>query len=62
VSQRISDVKRGEWYSWNGVSIRISRVARDCTWADIWCWDGETYWTKRQPLPLPEGTERRPVS
>jgi hypothetical protein len=58
VSERISDVKRGDRFVWKGVSIEVMRAAKDGSWADIYCREMGTSWTKRQRLPLPEGTER----
>lgn len=64
MSIRISDLKRGDWLTWQGVEILVTRVARDASWADIRCKElGSNYeWRKRQRLPMPEGTERRPAS
>lgn len=56
--ERISTVKRGEHYRWEGVRIVVTRVAADGTWADIACAAGDSQWRKRQPLPMPAGTER----
>lgn len=38
------------------VFIEVTRVARDGSWADLRCCTWAVMWTKRQPLPLPEGT------
>lgn len=54
---RISAVKRGEHYRWEGVRMVVTRVAKDGTWADIACASGDMQWRKRQPLPMPPGTE-----
>jgi hypothetical protein len=53
-------VGKGDRLDWHGVAVVVMRVARDGSWADIRCDDGERQWTKRQPLPLPmpEGTKR----
>jgi hypothetical protein len=55
-------VKRGDRYIWRHASapdvhvyIYITRVARDGSWADIRCCTWLRGWSKRQPLPLPEG-------
>lgn len=60
-AERISDVKRGDHFIFsNGaVQIEVTRVAKDGTWADIVCSTGSARWSKRQPLPMPEGVERR---
>lgn len=41
------------------VLVKVTRVARDGSWADLWCTDGHRTWGKRQPLPLPEGLTPR---
>jgi hypothetical protein len=58
VAERIWDVRKGDRLDWDGISIEVTRVARDGTWADIRCQDYPAMWTKRQPLPMPEGTVR----
>jgi hypothetical protein len=58
-------MERGDKFVWHGgpgqssnpVYIEVTRVARDGSWADIWCGIGSKSWTKRQRLPLPPGTE-----
>ncbi len=54
---RIKTVVKGNRLIWNQVKIEVMRVAKDDTWADLYCTGptGDT-WTKRQALPLPEGT------
>ncbi len=48
---------KGDTYEWLGVTVTVTRVAGDGTWADVACeLDGHT-WTKRQPLPLPAEAE-----
>lgn len=58
--ERISDVQAGDRFWWNAVAIRVKRVAKDGSWADIHCRDGAVEWTKRQKLPMPEGIVRVP--
>lgn len=58
MSDRISTVKRGEHFRWEGVRMVVTRVAKDGTWADIACASGDMQWRKRQRLPMPLGTER----
>jgi hypothetical protein len=58
IPDRISTVKRGEHYRWEGVRMVVTRVAKDGSWADIACASGDGQWRKRQPLPMPLGTER----
>lgn len=53
-------VAKGDRLDWNGVTVVVTRMAKDGTWADIRCDDGELSWSKRQPLPLPAGTKRAP--
>ncbi len=48
-------LKRGDRLRWRGnpdLSIRVDRVAKDQSWADIFVYDNRTRtsWTKRQPL------------
>jgi hypothetical protein len=38
--------------------LEVRRVAKDGTWADIAVCTWAVMWTKRQQLPLPEGTSR----
>lgn len=57
-------IKRGDKFEFAmpgclPVLVKVTRVARDQSWADIWCHDGRTIWTKRQPLPLPENLTPR---
>lgn len=54
----IGDVREGDLFDWHGVSATVTRVAADCTWADISCERSGTTWTKRQPLPLADGFVR----
>lgn len=55
---------KGDLFIWtvgtrnDSVSVKITRVAKDQTWADILCWGGRGVWTKRQPLPLPDTFHR----
>jgi hypothetical protein len=58
VTERISQVKARDRFTWEDVEINVIRVAKDGTWADIHCHVGESFWTKRQPLPMPEGCIR----
>lgn len=58
--------ERGDRYVWSHadrpgepVFIEITRVARDGSWADLVCYTWAASWRKRQPLPLPGGTDRR---
>lgn len=47
-------VRKGDEFVWHGVEIRVARVAKDATWADIIVWPAAgPGWTKRQPLPFP---------
>lgn len=55
--------EKGDTYRWkiqdsSPVYLLVNRVARDGSWADIRCVTWSASWKKRQPLPLPEGTER----
>lgn len=66
VSDLISKVAKGERLTWrhdddpdHPVYIEVTRVARDGTWADIRCHTFADSWSKRQPLPLPQGVRRR---
>ncbi len=59
-------LKRGDQFVWRHddepekpVYIEVTRVARDGSWADIRCCTWAVAWTKRQPLPLPEGCRPR---
>jgi len=57
----MSEVKRGDRYSWSGVAIDVIRVAKDGTWAHIRCSSGigpRSNWMKRQPLPFPVDFDR----
>lgn len=49
---------KGDKLTWSGVAVVVTRVAKDGAWADLKCDDGEQQWTKRQPLPLPNGSKR----
>lgn len=44
---------KGEKLDWNGVTLTVTRAARDGAWADLKCFRGGREWTKRQRLPLP---------
>jgi hypothetical protein len=50
-------VKKGDRFRWHEVHVEVLRVARDGSWADIYCNanpdSAATGWTKRQPLPFP---------
>ena len=65
----MSDVRANDFFIWSTddgdgaakvVQVRVIRVARDASWADIHCQDGTRFWTKRQPLPFPDSF--RPVT
>jgi hypothetical protein len=59
--ERITDIRKGDRFYWNGVEITVLRVARDGTWADLRVHPegpGSGTFTKRQSLPLPAGTIR----
>lgn len=61
MAERITDVRKGDHFYWNGITMTVLRVARDDTWADIRIRQdgaGSGTWAKRQPLPLPAGTVR----
>lgn len=48
----IKTPKKGERYRWTGVTLSVLRVAKDGTWADIYCEaPGLTPWSKRQHIP-----------
>jgi hypothetical protein len=53
MTECICDVRKGDRYDWNGITITVLRVARDLTWADIRAEaPGGNSWTKRQRLPM----------
>jgi hypothetical protein len=46
-------IVRGAWFrplKFPGHLIRVTRVAKDKTWADIVVFDDGASWSKRQPL------------
>jgi len=48
-------VLKGKRFTWNGVNVEVTRVAKSGDWADIQATIGATtVWTKRQPLPFPD--------
>lgn len=55
----VRKVKRGDDYLWASgeavapVSVTVTRVAADESWANILCTTGGETWTKRQSLPFP---------
>lgn len=53
-------VRKGDRYTWHGVSCEVLSVARNGTWANIRVYSGLETWTKRQPLPFAAGFERKP--
>lgn len=59
----IASVTKGDLFTFNSdVYIKVLRVAKDGTWADIKCstdpdLDASPGWTKRQRLPFPAGFE-----
>jgi hypothetical protein len=55
-----TEIKRWDRFSWMGNEVTVTRVAKDGAWADIYVREPstDTHWTKRQPLPMPEGSVR----
>lgn len=63
----VIQVSKGDRFIWNGaeetdtipVQVEVIRVARDESWADIFCTvNGISFWSKRQQLPFPATFQR----
>lgn len=47
---------KGHVWQFENVTAVVRRVARDGSWADLHCSQPNgSYWSKRQPLPFPDG-------
>lgn len=52
----LADVSKGDTFTWlDSVTVTVTRVAADRSWADLHCESCGRTWSKRQPLPLHEG-------